>query len=912
MKRSLSDIAEDLRHGMARERRCTLLIGAGCSKTAGIPLAAEIVADIEKRHPRAYQRAMERAKRTNPTAVRPTYGDCMAELDPGPQRDLIRGYIDNAKLNWAHVGIGSLVAEGYVDRILTTNFDPLIAQGCAVFNAYPAVYDLTMSAIKRFEDLPDKAVFHLHGQRNGFSLLNAQTELEEHKSNVKPLFDHAREGRIWIVCGYSGGNDPLFDLIKQCQRYEYALYWIGRDKEPPRHVQDLIGDQDQTRCHYVQADGADEFFLRLTNELGHFPPAFMNDPLSHMGNLLGRFTEFPLGATNEKLDLLGDAKKRIAAYKAQLTIKTEKSIVQETVEVLASGSKMESLNKEKSDTLPPRIAALVAFYEGNAFFKDADSNPQEATQLLKMASEKYADAVKTAPNMHEAFSNWGSALVELAQQSNDDDAHQLWQQAFDKFRAAIKISPDDNKVFVSWGSALDNYAQCSEGNKARELWQLAFNKFDIAVKIEPSDYSALNNWGSALCNFAKLHEGEKARQLWQQACEKCAAATKFNPDMHEAFSNWGMALNGLANNTEGTEAIRLWQLAFEKCAVAVRLKPDMSTAFYNWGLALKQLAQRSKGDEAHSLWQQAFDKYEIATQHDPDMYEAFNDWGLSLLQFARLSLADMSNQLLMQACEKFKAALEIKKDLNESLRNYGDALNELATRSEGDDARKFWLEAFDKYAAAIKIKPDMYAVFNNWGSGLVAYALSSVGDEALKIWHEAFEKYATAIKIRPGMHVAFFNWGVALSHLAERSEGAEARHLWWEAVNKFAAAIKIKPSDHEVFNNWADALAHVANAEKDSEERTALIDKAYQHIAPPKEKINPGNGAYNVACIQALRLNAKSSVEWLEQGRAAGKLPSRDYVIADKDFDGIRKTSEFQAWLKSQGWDVSSSDAGDS
>ncbi len=90
---------------------------------------------------------------------------------------------------------------GYVDRILTTNFDPLIAQGCAVFNEFPAVYDLTMLGKIRFEDLPDKAVFHLDGQRNGFSLLNAPQELESHRKTVEPLFRHAREGRTWIVCG---------------------------------------------------------------------------------------------------------------------------------------------------------------------------------------------------------------------------------------------------------------------------------------------------------------------------------------------------------------------------------------------------------------------------------------------------------------------------------------------------------------------------------------------------------------------------------------------------------------------------------------------------------------------------------------------------------------------------------------
>jgi NAD-dependent SIR2 family protein deacetylase len=93
----------------------------------------------------------------------------MSEIDHGDQRELIRRYIDAAKLNWAHAGIASLIKHGYVGRVLTTNFDPLVARACAIFNDLPAVYDLTMSQIRKYKELPEKAIFHLHGQRYGFS-----------------------------------------------------------------------------------------------------------------------------------------------------------------------------------------------------------------------------------------------------------------------------------------------------------------------------------------------------------------------------------------------------------------------------------------------------------------------------------------------------------------------------------------------------------------------------------------------------------------------------------------------------------------------------------------------------------------------------------------------------------------------
>ena len=555
MARTITDIAEDLRKGMDRTRKCTLLIGAGCSKTAGIPLAADIVRDIKTKFPRVYERALNRAHGRNASPPFPSYGDCMAELDPGPQRDLIRGYIDKARLNWAHVGNGSLVANGYVDRLLTTNFDPLIAQGCAVFNEFPAVYDLTMSPTMRFEQLPDKAVFHLHGQRNGFSLLNDPHELAQHRQVVEPLFQHAREGRTWIVCGYSGDNDPLFELIQQNQRYDYALYWIGREKEAPPHVQKFMGDADRTRCHYLQFAGADEFFVQLSHALGHFPPPFMNDPLGHVAGLLERFTDFPIGAMDSGVDLLTDAKNRIKSYQSQILGSLRKSTEQAVVEALAAegsdrAAELQATAKFGGEEPSSEIAAIVAFSEGNRLYDLADVANVDAAQRFRAAAAAYERAVTANPNMYKALNNWGNTLDALAQRSEGDAALALWQQAFEKYEAALKIKPDQPEALYNWGYALHQLAQRSEGDAARALWRQAFEKYDAALKIKPDLHEALYNWGVALSQLAQRSEGDAARALWRQAFEKYDAALKIKPDQHEALYNWGLALDRLARRSE--------------------------------------------------------------------------------------------------------------------------------------------------------------------------------------------------------------------------------------------------------------------------------------------------------------------------------------------------------------------------
>ena len=229
--RSIDDIVEDIRTTKdANGRSCCLLIGAGCSVSAGIPLAAGFVEIIKKDRPQAFQRAAKKA-----------YPQCMAELSPAQRRLLIAEYVDVARINWAHVCIALLMKHGYIDRILTTNFDPLVARACAMLGEFPAVYDFAASQLLKPADIPDKAVFYLHGQSSGFVLMNTQSDLDEHSQRLGPLFQDAGRGRMWIVVGYSGDNDPVFDHLATVPRFDDNLYWVGyKDNAPATHVREQL------------------------------------------------------------------------------------------------------------------------------------------------------------------------------------------------------------------------------------------------------------------------------------------------------------------------------------------------------------------------------------------------------------------------------------------------------------------------------------------------------------------------------------------------------------------------------------------------------------------------------------------------------------------------------------------------
>ncbi len=96
--RSIDFIVDTLKSAKEHKRGCCLLIGAGCSVKAGIPTAAGLVEIIKNRWSAAYDLAPEK-----------TYFCCMEKLIKGQRRDLIAEYVDQAKINWAHIGIAPLV-----------------------------------------------------------------------------------------------------------------------------------------------------------------------------------------------------------------------------------------------------------------------------------------------------------------------------------------------------------------------------------------------------------------------------------------------------------------------------------------------------------------------------------------------------------------------------------------------------------------------------------------------------------------------------------------------------------------------------------------------------------------------------------------------------------------------------------
>ena len=573
----ISYIAEVLRHAKDRGQAGTLLIGAGCSVTAGIPLAGEFIKIIENEFPAAYKRAKKK-----------TYPECMAQLLPTDRRHLISKYIDEAKINWAHIAIAQLMKCGYINRVLTTNFDPLVSRACALVGLYPAIYDLAVAPTFQRHLVSDKAIFHLHGQRTGFIILNTEDECNNLATHLEPVIKDSLDGKPFIIIGYSGDNDPVMEKIADKASYDGGLFWVCyKDNNPNKEVQDKILPKGKDGYCFKGHD-ADDFFVLLAQELDCFPPLIVSDPFAHLDETLSSVLPYTIPGQNTPIT--EGVRNLIKTYGDRF--RTDNKIKLRVRELLYENKFDEVLaflpdyEKFPSDELADSIY-WAFIMQGNAFYEKAKAEVgARSKKLFKEASDRYLAAAKMKSEKYEALYNRGLALSAQALIAKGKEADKLFEEARERYADVLKIKPDEYWAFCDWGSTLDAQARTKTGKEADMLWKEADEKYATAVRVKPDSHETFYNWGNSLVAQARTKTGKEADRLWKEAGEKYAAVVKIKPDKHESFNNWGFVLDAQARTKTGKEADRLWKEAGEKYAVAVKIRPDKPDAFHNWGVAL--------------------------------------------------------------------------------------------------------------------------------------------------------------------------------------------------------------------------------------------------------------------------------------------------------------------------------------
>ncbi len=204
---------------------------------------------------------------------------------------------------------------------------------------------------------------------------------------------------------------------------------------------------------------------------------------------------------------------------------------------------------------------------------------------------------------------------------------------------------------------------------------------------------------------------------------------------------------------------------------------------------------------------------------------------------------------------------------------------------------------FREAATQAQARPDetsseirAWLLFNEATEIARAFEENNIGQDKFS---SAEEKFREVMQVNPGMHGALNNWGNLLRNRAQHSsEYSEAARYFDEAVSKYEAALKIKQDKHETLDNLAATLASRIRIESDEATRIALLDRAEQ--ASRRATDLDRSGAYNLACILALKGDTEGCRRNLDIAAEAGTLPDADHLMSDPDLASFRE----EPWFK--------------
>jgi NAD-dependent SIR2 family protein deacetylase len=494
-KYSVKDLAQFIKKSKESGTPFVLFTGAGCSKSAGIPLAGELVEKINE----DFELELKGLSKDD----RQNYGKCMSVLVKEDRRKLISDYISKAKINWTHIAIALLIEKGYFQRVLTFNFDNLLARSSGLLGLYPATYDLTTADLDLHNLIVEPAVVHIHGQSHGFTLLNSDEETSKHAESLENFIASTLNQSPTLFVGYSGYADAFFPILEKKYTGQHRLFWSGRSKKEPEHLSTSLLKNYGSFTHYIQGEDSDIFFIELAQELGCFPPKIFENPYDHLLDELKHVTDFPLHESIHR-DLFAKIKKQLKndseQYLKESLLDTDKLLIegryQELIDLYDNNSKLLETDLDN--------IALAYLRQCNDLIRN--TNDFELEEIKATVIENYSKALEVKKDFYLAPFNLGVFYKDLASFTSEKGVKKIYvEREIEQYRKSILINANDYFTYNNLCSALLVLSDFTEDVEIKETLILeALGASEQAIKIDDKEWNAYCLFGQAYFTLGEI------------------------------------------------------------------------------------------------------------------------------------------------------------------------------------------------------------------------------------------------------------------------------------------------------------------------------------------------------------------------------------------------------------------------
>lgn len=538
--------------------KAIVFLGAGASASAGIPLTHVIVRHIKikyKKNP-----IIREFVSKNET----DYYTIMGALTADERRDLFYFYVTRpkVKINVTNIYLAQLLKEGYIDFVLTVNFDDLLLRACALYNFLPPVYDISNISVPTTSNFREKSVIYLHGQHFGQWLLNKKEELQKSKNDVTNIFNEIKNRRTWIVVGYSG-QDEIFDQITSLGSFTKEFYWVNyKDSNPSQKILNFVNNPDKN-AHLLKGFDSDSFFLKLHSELSKLEkseletPEVFNKPFTFLKSMMENVKDI------EKYNIQKEHKETFKIVRERF--ENSKDMVLQAIDLIENNFD----NKLEQEI----IDAII-----NNDFKNADYYYEQAKK-----NKSLRDFVS------KFFNNWGIFVSDLGIKNSDK---KLLEESLEKFKIAIELNSQDAFLYNNMGTCISDLAKLL---KSEDLYNSCIEKYKEAIRLKEDFPDAYYNWGVSLSELAKLNSD---MSLSWKSIEKYRKAIELDYTYESAYNNLASELGDIAKFQDDkdlyVESISIYKKAIELNPQDSSVYSNLTTTMLNYSHLIENEEEKIK------------------------------------------------------------------------------------------------------------------------------------------------------------------------------------------------------------------------------------------------------------------------------------------------------------------------------
>lgn len=289
-------LATKVANAKAGDYPYALFLGAGTSVSSGIPTVkamvdrwkrdlfccldgkSELIDEDEYKEWLVTKYSAWREQHADPAESE--YGTLFGYFhQSAPERQIhIEGLMEEKKPTLGYLYLAGLIKARYFNRVLTTNFDDLLADALVrYYDIRPMVcaFDSAVAGIRVASQRPK--IIKLHGDFLFTNLKNVREELMRLEDNMEEkLFEMCKDSGL-IVVGYEGADksiiDPIHHMLRQGKHLKMGLHWCvhkATGSSIPPKVQELRNHY-RNQIHLYEIESFDhlmmEMFLRCSCKL---------------------------------------------------------------------------------------------------------------------------------------------------------------------------------------------------------------------------------------------------------------------------------------------------------------------------------------------------------------------------------------------------------------------------------------------------------------------------------------------------------------------------------------------------------------------------------------------------------------------------------------------------------------------